>query len=74
MNKTQLEDALKNSSTPSDAYSLEGGLPNEAYCLDKEDGKWIVYYSERGSRTSLKSFDSEEDACKHFAKLLGLSV
>lgn len=73
MNKEELRESLKRSSVPEDAYSLEGGLPNEAYCLDNENSTWIVYYSERGSRTSLKSFESEDEACAHFARIIGVS-
>jgi hypothetical protein len=47
-------------------YALDGGLPNEAYCLAKVDGKWEVYYSERGNKTGLKIFQKEEEACQYF--------
>ncbi len=47
-------------------YSLEGGLPNEAYCLAQNEDNWEVYYSERGVRTSLGVFDNEEEACDYF--------
>ena len=49
---------------PEDSYSLQGGLPNDKYCLEKTSYGWNVYYSERGSRTELKKYDSEEEACK----------
>ena len=74
MNVHQLTKALENNNVPRDAYCLKGGLPNEAYCLDREKEKWIVYYSERGARTSLKSFDYEKDACFYFAKLLRIEL
>lgn len=43
---------------PSHAYSLTGGYPNEAFCIGQNNGKWEVYYSERGNKTSLKIFDT----------------
>jgi hypothetical protein len=51
---------------PKDKYSLSGGLPNEKYCIEHVDGKWRVYYSERGSRSGLRIFDSEQEACDYF--------
>jgi hypothetical protein len=47
--------------SPND-YSLTGGLPNEAYCIEGSDGKWKFYYSERGSRTGVKEFGTEDEA------------
>jgi hypothetical protein len=70
MTLAELAIKLCNSGVPEDAYSLSGGLPNEAYCLEKTGCKWHVYYSERGSRTGLKSFDSEEEACDYLFRLL----
>ena len=51
---------------PAHAYSLTGGLPNEAYCLDRTGAGWQVYYSERGNKNSLASFDNEAKACQFF--------
>jgi hypothetical protein len=44
------------------SYSLEGGLPPEKYVLNEEDGRWAVYYSERGERRDQLILDSEEEA------------
>src|SRR3954447_22643072 len=38
------------------AYSLDGGLPDEAYVLEHRPGCWVVYYSERGLRTAQTGF------------------
>jgi hypothetical protein len=70
MTLAELRNKLVSSKVPSDAYSLAGGLPNEAYCIEERDGKWHVYYSERGSRTGLKVFGTEQAACDHFFALL----
>ena len=63
MNKQQLEKILLLNKVPKDLYSLKGGLPNEAYCLEEENDKWHVYYSERGIKTSIGYFKSEREAC-----------
>jgi hypothetical protein len=68
MNKDELNKLLMNSNIPKDLYSLEGGFPNEALCLNNEDGKWEVYYSERGIKSQLEKFNSEEEACNYFYK------
>ena len=63
MNKQQLENILLLNKVPKDLYSLNGGLPNEAYCIEEKDGEWQVYYSERGIRTNIEYFKNEEKAC-----------
>lgn len=51
---------------PEDLYSImTGGLPNEKLCIVKED-KWQVYYSERGRKSGLKTFETEAEACEYF--------
>lgn len=64
MNRKQLESILLMNKVPKDLYSLNGGLPNEAYCIEKENDKWQVYYSERGIKANIEYFESEEEACK----------
>ena len=70
MNRIELEKALQEKAINPRAYSLGGGLPNEQYVLAEEEGKWLVYYSERGQRSGLKVFDSEDSACRYFLKEL----
>ncbi|TKC16834.1 hypothetical protein [Robertmurraya kyonggiensis] len=66
MNFKELELRLISERIRRDVYSLEGGLPNEAYCISQTNGIWEVYYSERGSKSGLKVFRKEEEACQHF--------
>jgi hypothetical protein len=66
MTLTELEAKLSAHGVRKDDYSLAGGLPTEALCIDRADGKWRVYYSERGSRSVLGTFDSEQEACDYF--------
>lgn len=65
MNKVQLQDMLMQKNVPTDLYSLKGGLPSEAYCLNESIGKWEVYYSERGVKSQLKELSCEEEACEY---------
>ena len=70
MNKNTLLEELENKGIRKDSYSLNGGLPNEANCLNQNDGIWEVYYSERGIKSGLKTFTSESDACKFFFEVV----
>ena len=66
MTKKALERKLNELNIDKRAYDLNGGLPNEAYCIEESNGKWYTYYSERGKRTSFNSFETEEEACSIF--------
>lgn len=61
---------LTNEKVSPDSYILNGGLPNEAYCLNEANGQWEVYYGERGSKTALKTFATEDEACDYLYSLL----
>lgn len=67
MTKAELKTKLGQAGVYAEAYSLDGGLPNESYVLCQEaNGRWDVYYSERGQKSGLRSFDSESAACQFF--------
>ena len=70
MKKEELQQILINASVPKDLYNLNGGIPNEAFCLNNEGNIWEVYYSERGVKSQLKKFLSEDEACNYFYKTL----
>lgn len=62
----ELEKRLVAEGIPNSLYRLNGGLPNEAFCINQNGQKWETYYSERGSKAGLKVFDEEEEACNYF--------
>ena len=66
MNKEELRKKLDLEGIRPDVYWLEGGLPSETFCLCEIEGKWQVYYSERGKKTGLREFETEGDACQYF--------
>ena len=68
--KEELRQSLINANIPDDLYNLNGGLPNEAFCLNKEGDVWEVYYSERGVKSQKKEFDSEDEACNYLYKVI----
>jgi hypothetical protein len=46
-----------------DAYCLDCDR-DEAYCLKSCGGRWFVYYSERGLKTGVQEFATEDAACQ----------
>jgi hypothetical protein len=71
MKLEELESRLASSGLRKDSFCLRGGAPNEAYCIEHRlDGKWQTYYSERGLRTGLKTFDTEDEACDYFFRIV----
>lgn len=66
MKLQELKERLAAANIDSASYCLEGGLPNEAFCIEAtNDGNWQTYYSERGQRTDLRTFNSEREACEY---------
>ena len=70
MNIRELKKALKAARIPAESYNLDGkGRDDERLCLVNENSKWVVYYLERGVRTTELFFDSEEEACDYILKI-----
>jgi hypothetical protein len=70
MNLMDLKHRLVSMGVRPDAYSLDGGLPSEAYVIAHDYDGWCVYYSERGTKSSLIRFDNESAACHHLLYLI----
>ena len=70
MTKNDLRQELVKKDIPADFYWLDGGLPNEAYYLNQGAKGWEVYYSERGQKTGLITFETEAEACDYFYQSL----
>lgn len=51
-------------------YSINKGEKDDAYHIMKEDGKWHIYYMERGHKNSYGYFEKEEEAAKIFLTLI----
>lgn len=79
MTLAELSVDLQRLQIPADSYCLQGGLPDEAYCIESQsDGRWAVYYSERGVKSGLLTFSNEEEACSYLlqeiSKVFGYRV
>jgi hypothetical protein len=70
MTLKDLEIELVRMGVPSDMYCLSGGMPNESYVIGFNGDKWEFYYSERGSKVDLKTFDDESEACDFMLKAI----
>lgn len=72
MNATELKYELIRRGVNPDAYRIcnEMLFAEEQYCLDNTNGKWQVYYAQRGARASLEEFERESDACERLLELL----
>lgn len=70
MDRNTLREQLDSIGIDPEAYSLDGGLPVEKYCLEDRRSSWAVYYSERGLRSGERVFTSEDEACRYLLGLL----
>ncbi|MDH5228471.1 MAG: hypothetical protein OEZ58_14900 [Gammaproteobacteria bacterium] len=66
MNKDDLQRKLSEEKFNPSSYSLEEEQKDEALCLRCENGRWCVYYSERGLQTGKECFEDESSACEFF--------
>jgi len=65
LNRQRLRELLHDEGIRDDSYDLEGGHLPERYTLGESNGRWFVYYSERGLETGKKEFGTEADACEY---------
>jgi hypothetical protein len=70
MNRDQLRRTLREEGIRDDAYDLTGGHYSETYTLSEANGRWFVYYSERGLESNKKEFSSETAACEYLLEQL----
>jgi hypothetical protein len=63
MDTAELAAQLQAERVPAGRYSI-GVDANESHCLVLEEGRWHVYYSERGHRNDERVFASEAQACR----------
>lgn len=70
MNLSELASLLDRLGIRPDAYSLQGGVPDDRYCIEKRGSTWYVYYAERGNRNAERLFVTEEEACQYLLDVL----
>lgn len=66
MNRTDLRDKLNSLRVKPELYSLEGELLPDRIILYNSYNTWEVFYlGERGERSDMKLFSSEDEACEY---------
>ncbi|HYS49833.1 MAG TPA: hypothetical protein VEM36_13770 [Xanthobacteraceae bacterium] len=62
---------FRRNGVPDYFYVLDGNLgPGECYGIEKSDGGWVVYYSERGKKNVLDRVSGEDAACRLMLKYI----
>lgn len=64
MNSKELGAIFSSKKISRSIYSLDGEVPDDKICLDKSNGIWEVYYSERGIKRIIMKFYNENEACE----------
>ena len=70
MNRNILKAILREREISMDNVSLDGVLKNDCHVISEFQGRWDVFYFERGVRFYEKEFSSEEEACRYLLRLL----
>ena len=69
MNHDPLKQGLDSAGVPEWRYNLTGvGAINNKYVMERKNGKWHTFFSERGQEMGSKDFDREDEACGYFLK------
>ena len=75
MNRMELKTSLEKEQIDPRFYPIHGLTKPpiaEQGVLGKEGDKWLAYCSERREKTSLRVFESEDEACRCF--LVGMEI
>lgn len=72
MTTSELGETLRANNIHPDAVRLGSGLPDadEQYCIVPYGHQWHVYYAERGQKSNLQVFESEDAACRYLLAIL----
>jgi hypothetical protein len=66
MDRRQLEGILAAEGFPADSYVMHGSDRNDTLNIEQQGTKFVVFYTERGSRSDEHEFLSEAEACDYF--------
>lgn len=70
----QLPDILQFEGYPASSYGIgrRGQYLDQAVVIDQWSNRWVVYYTERGTKTDFRKHATEGSACRDFlARLRG---
>lgn len=69
MTRDEFLQAVRSNNIRSDAFDLEG-QGDERYVLADRDGRWDVYYGERGLEARVRHFSTEPAALEYLLETL----
>ena len=64
LTRESLQGLLDETGVPKDAYHLFGAHLDDAVVIDHRRQGWVVFYSERGAEFDLKTYQTEDAACR----------
>lgn len=70
MKRDELIRTLKELDIPENAFHFDGPGAGECYCIEANQNGWVIYYSERGQRTIISTYASENEANEKFLQKL----
>jgi hypothetical protein len=68
VNTAQLVSILDAAEIDPRSYRIREGGRDDGLCLMLEDGRWRVFFSERGERRDIQGYESEDEACVEFLR------
>lgn len=66
MNENELKQILTDQHADPEAYSLDGGRPENSLVLAESEGMFAVYWVERGCPDVVREFDDKSEALEFF--------
>lgn len=69
MTRDEFLQAVRSDNIRADAFALDG-QGDECYVLAKREGRWDVYYSERGLEARVRHFSTEPAALDYLLEAL----
>lgn len=62
----RLEALLSAQGYPASSYGIgrRGKYRDQAFVLDRWSNRWVVYYTERGEKSFIRKYASEDAACR----------
>jgi hypothetical protein len=70
MDRHRLETLLDQEGVRRDTYAFGEPERDEQSVLAPTRGGWIVYYWERGLKTGIHTFETEDEACRYLLNIL----
>ncbi len=64
---------LEREGCPADRYGIgrHGKYQDQAFVVERWSNRWVVYYTERGSKSGIRKHQTEDAACRDLLARLG---